>query len=232
MTAACVLLLASACSGKDEPSNGEEVAPTDVTENPADQETAPEAESIDDLGAADPGAVADLPPEQIEEPYVPVKTDYPPPPYGGIPGAVIKNHKFLDPDNDVTVRLSDLYKHPEKKVLLLNSSAGWCSVCKQELVELKGVYTEYAPKGLEIWYTLFQDYEGAKPDIAFYKDWVAKLKPNFPNLLDADFELGTYFNVEATPMNMIIRLDTMEIIYLQTGFDKVGVVTKIKQVLQ
>lgn len=170
-------------------------------------------------------------PEAIEEQYVPPKTVYPPPPYGSVPGTVIKDHKFLDPEKNLTVRLSDLYQHPEKKVLLLVSAAGWCPVCQQELQELMPVYTEYAPQGLEIWYTLFEDYKGNPPTLAFWKDWMIKLKPNFPNLLDTNFELGNYFFMEARPTNMVIRLDTMEIIYLQTGLDMIGILNKIKQVV-
>ncbi len=164
--------------------------------------------------------------------YVPVGDNYPPPPFGKTVGGVVKNHTFWDPEMDKQMKLAHMYQHNRKRILLVNASAGWCAYCRQEAYELRAVYAEYGPKGLEIWFTLFQDYDGGAPTKAFWDKWMNAIKPTYPTLLDTAFEMGAYFNVDATPMNMILDLNTMKIVYLQTGYDKVGLTNKIKQLLQ
>ncbi len=167
-----------------------------------------------------------------EEPGDGVDLGYPAGPYGTTVGGTVADHAFGDPAGGGEVRLSDLYQHPEKKLLLLTSGAGWCSACKQEAVELKAKYEEYGPKGLEIWSTLFQDANGNPPSEAFWNTWKAQLNPTYPLLLDTTFVLNAYFNPDSAPMNMLIRLDTMEILFLETGFDPGKVETEIKNFLE
>lgn len=211
--------------------------------------------TVEDVGGGDTGGEADVAapdiavldlagevaPEvddddvPVEEAYVPPVEEYPEGPYGKVVGAIIKNHKFLDPQHSKSRSLSSLWNPDgtgEKTVLILNASAGWCSACKAELVELKKTYETYGDQGLEIWYTLFQDYEGKDATVDFWQEWMNQMKPNFPNLLDTAFELGEYFSVEATPLNMVIDLKTMKIVYMQTGFDAKGVENTFTQYLK
>jgi len=189
-----------------------------------------------DLGQPDVPLVPDVTdtPDDgpVEEAYVPPKTEYPPAPYGQTTGNIIKNHSFLDPATETILKLSDLYKHPDKKLLLINSSAGWCSACKQEAIALKGMYDTYKTEGFEIWYTLFQDYEGNPATVSFWNKWMATMKPNYPTLLDTEFQMGDYFKVESTPMNMMIDLATMKIVYLQVGYNEAGLKSKIAELLK
>jgi hypothetical protein len=157
---------------------------------------------------------------------------YPAGPYGKAVGSIVENLTFYDPAAGAEVSLSSLYQHPDKKVLLLTSGAGWCAACKEEAVEMKGQYSEYGEQGLEIWSTLFQDYNGSAPTEAFWQQWKAQLSPNYPLLLDADFVLEPYFNPESAPMNMIIVLETMEITLLETGFDPAVVEAELKKHLE
>ena len=180
-----------------------------------------------------PSEATDEPPE--EDVYKPDPDYYPDPPWGMGSGSIIKNHSFLDPANDVSVELSQLYNpkgSKPKTVLIINASAGWCGACKEEAAALKKTYAEYGPEGLEIWFTLFQDYIGEDTTIEFWEAWMKDIKPNYPTLLDTAFELGPYFNVDATPMNMVVDLATMEIVYLQTGFDEVGVTNQMVKYLK
>ena len=159
---------------------------------------------------------------------------YPAGPYGTSVGSTIKDHSFRDPKTDAMVLLSDLFLAPEeslKKLLFLNASAGWCPACKEEAVELKKVYAEYADKGLEVWFTLFEDQNGSPVSDAFWNSWVSTYNPTYPTYLDVDFGLGVYFNSASAPMNMLVRLDTMEIVYLQTGFDEDAVHDKLEEFL-
>ena len=157
---------------------------------------------------------------------------YPAGPYGMEVGSIIEDLTFFDPAAGAEVSLSSLYQHTDKKVLLLTSGAGWCAACKEEAVEMKAQYDEYGPKGLEIWSTLFQDYNGEPPTEAFWQAWKGQLTPNYPLLLDADFALEPYFNPESAPMNMVIVLETMEITLLETGFDPAAVEAAFKKHLE
>ena len=208
---------------------------TPDTATPADVDTPEPDVTVEDTAAPDLGTPEDLvavPDETAqEEVYVPKPVVYPTGPFGTVVGSTLKNHTFLNPKTGKPVKLSDLYLHPEKKVLLINSSAGWCSVCKAESWTLRTVYNTYAPQGLEIWYTLFEDYDAKPVSLGFWQKWTQSMNPNFPCLLDSQFEMGLYFNVSATPMNMLVDLETMQIVYLQTGFDETGLTNKIKSLL-
>lgn len=166
-----------------------------------------------------------------EEDLVPQKADYPSGPFGVIPGTKIKNHSFYDPQANAVVKMEKLYKHTDKKVLVISSAAEWCGACKQEAYSLKSFYNEYSPQGLEIWYLLFED-KNAKPvDVASWQRWMNQINPNYPTYMDSDFQTGLYFQAAATPMNMVVDLSTMTIVYLVTGFDEVGMENAVKKVL-
>ncbi len=221
-------LIALACDSKDDDKDTgtalPDVVEQETVDNPADL-SAPDESAL--------GDVTDSPDDvPLEEAYVPPKTDYPPAPYGQTTGTTLKNHSFLDPSTEKVVKLSDLYKHPDKKLLVINSSAGWCSACKQEAIALKAVYDTYKTEGLEIWFTLFQDYEGNPSTVSFWQKWMATMKPNYPCLLDTEFQLGDYFKVESTPMNMMVDLTTMQIVYLQVGYNEAGLKSKIAELLK
>src|SRR5688572_17905283 len=90
-------------------------------------------------GTGEPGPTAEAP---TTDDYV--LTEYPPGPYGRSVGSVIENLEFLgwhdpvaanyDPANFEIVRLSDFYdpSGEQLKLIVLNASAVWCSVCRAE----------------------------------------------------------------------------------------------------
>ena len=163
--------------------------------------------------------------------FIPDPPDYPAPPYGKTPGTIIEDHHFLIPTDNTIVKLSDYYQHETKKVLLVNASAGWCGACKTEAVELNGTLAEFGPRGFDILYTLFQDGDGGPPTQEFYEGWIAQYGGDFTTVLDTNFEMGVYFNVEATPMNMLVDLETMEIVWLETGFNPFALEGKLDELL-
>lgn len=206
-TAVLVLVLALAASGCDSDSGtGSQVEDKDTRQAGDTQEPGEDTEvqPLDTL----PG----------QDTYIPESHDYPTPPFGTSVGAVIKDHRFLNPEDGSVVRLSEYYQHEDKKLLLLNASAGWCSACRAESKALKKVYEEYKDKGFDILFTLFEDNSGGPVSTDFWFGWMNDIQPNYLTVLDTNFELGLYFNVEATPMNMLLDLETMEIIWLETGF--------------
>lgn len=168
---------------------------------------------------------------QIEEDLTPPKDEYAPPPYGVVANTTIKNHSFYDPKSNSVVKLSSLYQHPEKKVLVISSAAEWCSACKSEAWALKSFYDTYSPKGAEIWYLLFEDKDGLPVDVPSWQRWMNQINPNYPTYMDSSFETGLYFQASATPMNMVVDLSNMRIVYLVTGYDETGMENAVKKVL-
>lgn len=163
--------------------------------------------------------------------------NYPAGPYGTAKGATIANLSFVgwhDPiaagytrENFETVQLSDFY-NPEgsaekPRVLVVNASAVWCSVCRAEYTHLARdqVYVTYRPKGIEILGVLFEDNDGypARPqDLELWGGENGFMVP-FPLVLDPGFKSGIYFESDATPLNMIIDTSNMKILDITMGFD-------------
>jgi len=163
--------------------------------------------------------------------YVPLPDEYPQPPYGKAVDTVIADHHFLIPGENTIVKLSDYYLHDSRKILLINASAGWCSACKQEAIELNNTFAEYGPQGFDILFTLFEDWNGGPVSAEFFDAWMDQYGGDYATVLDPEFELGVYFNVEATPMNMLVDLETMTIVWLETGFNPVALEAKLDELL-
>ncbi|HEY0467844.1 MAG TPA: redoxin domain-containing protein [Polyangiaceae bacterium] len=193
--------------------------------------TVPETDATDAPGAAPSrGDGASAAPGSSTSAWTP----YPAGPYGTSRGATIQNLSFLgwkhpdlagyDPAKFETVRLSDFYD-PDGltgvKLLAINASAVWCSVCRREYQDMhsNAVYDSLRPQGLEILGTLFEDnaYYPAQPQDL--KNWgaAAAHAVKFPLVLDPGFKVGAYFDSDATPLNMLIDVRTMTIVQITMG---------------
>jgi len=165
---------------------------------------------------------------------LPSWTPYPPGPYGTTRGATIQNLSFLgwrhpdlagyEPTKLETVRLSDFYDPDRRtgvKLLAVNASAVWCSVCRREYQEMHSndVYAKLRPLGLEILGTLFEDNNSFPAQPLDLKNWagVSAHSVTFPFALDPGFKLGAYFDSDATPLNMLIDVRTMTIVQVTMG---------------
>ena len=162
---------------------------------------------------------------------------YPAGPYGTTRGAVIANLSFsgwkhpdaasYDVGKFEAVRLSDFYDpdgHSDVKVLAINASAVWCSVCRAEYQDMKAtqVYTASRAKGVEILGALFEDvaYYPAQPQDLSNWGVATRYDVKFPLVLDPGFKLGAYFDSDATPLNMLIDVRTMTIVQVTMGWSK------------
>jgi hypothetical protein len=160
---------------------------------------------------------------------------YPAGPYGTGRGATIENLSFLgwkhpdvaayDVSQFETVRLSDFYDpdgHTGVKLLAINASAVWCSVCRAEYQDMKtnGTYANYKAKGVEILGTLFEDklYYPAQPSDLSLWGSVSNHAVSFALGLDPSFKMGAYFDSDATPLNMLIDVRTMTIVSITMGY--------------
>jgi len=159
------------------------------------------------------------------------RVDYPAAPYGSRAGATIENFQFLgwkapvtsafDTTKLETVSLGQFYD-PEGaqgvKLLVITSTAVWCSACKQEYRDMSGSVGAYEQKGVRFLGALFEDAMNnpAKPsDLVL---WAKAFDVEFPFALDPDLKLGAFFDVEATPMEMIVDTKTMKIVKISEGW--------------
>jgi hypothetical protein len=160
---------------------------------------------------------------------------YPAGPYGTGRGATIQNLSFLgwrhpdvakyDLTQLETLRLSDFYDpdgHTGIKLLAVNASAVWCSVCRSEYEDMnkQGTYATYKAKGLEMLGTLFEDnaYYPAQPTDLYHWGSVSTHAVAFPLVIDPSFKMGAYFDSDATPLNMLVDVRTMTIVSVMMGY--------------
>jgi hypothetical protein len=163
------------------------------------------------------------------------RIDYPAGPYGLSRGAVLENFAFLGWKDPVaagydqtkleTVRLSDFYNpdgRSDVKLLWINASAVWCSVCQFEMENIKngGVRATYGAKGVQLIGTLFEDNAGGPATPADLTRWgqATRHSIDFPLLLDPGFKLGAFFVSDATPLNMLVDATTMQVLDTTMGY--------------
>lgn len=190
---------------------------------------------------APPGSGSEDPPPPSPafdaEPVAPTTpVAYPSGPYGRTKGATIQNLRFLgwrnaaaagyDPTRLEVISLSDFYNPDGSKdvrLLALNASAVWCTVCRAEYrhLERDGIHAKYRPKGVEILGVLFEDadFNPARPSDLVVWGGPEAFDTPFPLVIDPAFKTGGYFSSDATPMNMLIDTRTMEILDITMGYD-------------
>jgi thiol-disulfide isomerase/thioredoxin len=144
---------------------------------------------------------------------------YPAGPYGIEEGDVIANLELMNPDGSALL-LGQLYQDPSAKMLLVSTSAGWCTACIEEQPTLQAKYEQYKDKGLVVMVSLFEtiDYEPASAELA--AAWKLQYELDFLVVADLEFVFADYYNTDLTPMNMFVNLETMEILYIGTGWDE------------
>ncbi|MDF3065210.1 MAG: uncharacterized protein K0R38_811 [Polyangiaceae bacterium] len=163
------------------------------------------------------------------------KRNYPAGPYGTGLGATLADYSFLgwhDPvavDYDDTkleeVSLSEYYDPDGAKgikLIWINASAVWCSVCRTEMKDIKnnGVRAEFAPKGVQMLVTLFEDKNSGPAKPSDLRNWgrAPAHLIDFPLVLDPGFKLGAFFTSDATPLNMLVDARTMKVVDATMGY--------------
>lgn len=159
---------------------------------------------------------------------------YPSAPYGTTAGSVVENFAFLgwkapsaanyEQTSFERINLSDFYDPDGSKgikMIVLNGSAVWCSVCRGEAGDINSrqLYAQYKARGVEFVWSLFEDASGnpAKPlDLA---NWASAYEVDFPMVLDPSLKLGSFFSADATPLNLLIDARTMKIVDVMLGYN-------------
>jgi len=81
---------------------------------------------------------------------------------------------------------------------------------------------------LEVMVAIFEDLN-FNPALAAHADqWQQAYGLSFPVVADTDNVLSTYYDKGAAPLNMLVDLCTMEVLYSSIGFDETAVTALIE----
>ncbi|MFH0900916.1 MAG: redoxin family protein [Pseudomonadota bacterium] len=186
------------------------------------------------LSACDPAesVTIDAGPDAFES------ADYPPAPYGTVQGETIRNESWeegyidgtdadKDPFNE-KVRYFDLKEvcgcsDPSVKIIVINSSAGWCPACQQEAQHVSDLADEYAAQGVRFISTICQTQtHGQAATAEFVKAWGDTFKLRIPTMVDPEWVLSRYVAgaTAALPMHVIVNATNMEILTVTQNYDE------------
>lgn len=151
--------------------------------------------------------------------------------YGTTEGRVIDDLEFVAPDN-TPFTLSDVHFDGHNRLLLLESSAAWCTVCLEEQPQLVQLHEEYADEGLSIVLALFENANFEPADAQLASQWQQQHDIPFLVVADPAFIMRAYYGSSATPVKLIIDVETMEIIRITAGYDPILVETLVEAMLR
>jgi len=150
--------------------------------------------------------------------------DYPDGPFGSEEGDTLANACFKgfrnpskvshDQASLETIAFSDYYDPTGSKgfqLVLIDTSAVWCSACRTEHEGLSAKNDAYSPKGLRIIGTLFEDINHDPATIKDLSNWVETFSSDYAMVLDPDYQLGAYASADTAPLNMVVNARTMKI---------------------
>ena len=105
-----------------------------------------------------------------------------------------------------------------KRVLWVFVSAGWCHACEVQMKSLVPQYNKgQFDERVELLQVLFEDNQGQPATLDFAKKYIASHGGTHPLVIDPNFDTARYFPINATPLNMLVDLQTMEIFYAENG---------------
>jgi len=167
---------------------------------------------------------------------------YPSGPYGSEVDDIVENIKFdgyadadflckpaaamkMDLSEKRTLSFKDFYCSstcPDKKrrLLWVIVSAGWCGPCQDEVMLTQNQYELGAidPR-VHLMDIIYETDKATPVTDEFAQRWANNgiFQLSFPVAMDPAFRMATYLDRNAVPFNMLIDLDTMQIIFRQTG---------------
>ncbi len=158
------------------------------------------------------------------------RTAYPEGPFGIAEGNAIENHLFLQPNGE-DLDFQSIRSDENAALLLLSTAAGWCTACIEEQGFLESQYNDRQADGLVVLVSVFEDQAFQPADADLAANWVESYDVTFPVVADPEFVLSAYYDESVTPMNMLVDLDTMEILHIVTGTDQTAIEALIESSL-
>jgi thiol-disulfide isomerase/thioredoxin len=145
---------------------------------------------------------------------------YPCGPYGYQTGAVIENLSISGRRNATgpirTLSLADYFQDSITDAIIVTASAEWCDPCKMEQAGLRQMYETHRGR-LAIFQAMIQDLNGRPANMDVADRWAAQFRLNFDVGVDPSNMLRPYYDINAFPMNMVIRKRDMKITWQRNG---------------
>ncbi len=142
---------------------------------------------------------------------------FPAAPYGTGECATLQNLALTGGDGE-PVSMQDIREDSQVELILLVTSAGWCSACIEEQPVLQQFHEQYGAKGLHVSIALFEDKDFASIDADFVQDW--KREYDFLTLqvlADTDKQMHQYYDASLAPMLMLVDAASMKILKIFVG---------------
>ncbi|MEE2645104.1 MAG: TlpA disulfide reductase family protein [Myxococcota bacterium] len=133
----------------------------------------------------------------------------------------LEDLSFVNPDGS-PFSLSEIFMDTQSRLLLITTSAEWCSACIKEQPVLQSLYEEYREAGLEILVVLFEDVNEVPAEPRNAAAWKQKYDLDYPVVADptSPSHFSRYYDTRLTPMVMFVEVDDMKIIDLRQGFSE------------
>jgi hypothetical protein len=105
------------------------------------------------------------------------------------------------------------------KYALLDISASWCGACQQEASALPSMTAGWRAKGGIVFSVLAEgQVQGSASTKADLVAWWDQFGTNYPMAIDPSHQLYPAFPGNGLPMNAIIDLSTMKVVYTESGY--------------
>ena len=85
------------------------------------------------------------------------RTMYPVAPYGTAEGGIIENHTTFKNTDGTPFSLNDVFKVESNKLMLVSTTAEWCTACIDEQPTLAALHTTHGSAGLVVVVSIFED---------------------------------------------------------------------------
>jgi hypothetical protein len=120
-----------------------------------------------------------------------------------------------------TLALHDYY-NPDgskpNKYMFITVSAFWCQACEDEAKHLNAMLDQYGPKGVIIVTDIAQKVDRSATTQTDVDAWIKSFALRTAVVSDGtDFVLQNFFNPSTMPLDLIIDLRTMQVVYEATG---------------
>ncbi len=170
--------------------------------------------------------------------------DYPAGPYGYTEGSTItdlgfvarvdaslKGSETIESYPAQNVHLSDFRSN--FKVLIINASAGWCPNCMNEQPDLVQNYENWnkSNPSVGVLEVIVQDANSNPATMSTADQWAKTYGVTFDIGVDPTGVLSPYYDINAFPMNMVVRLSDMSIVWQFNGNDPSGLESAVNYAL-
>jgi len=148
-------------------------------------------------------------------------------------GQSIADLTFITPDEG-ELKLSDIFFEESNKVLMLVTSAEWCTACYEHQADMEALYNRYREQGFTMLEAVLQQNDGSDATATTAKKWVRDTEVTFPVVADPTPVLEPYFeggDIMAMPLVILVKVQNMEILYKAGAYQESELTAIIESML-